>query len=310
MESRLRKSAPGWLFLPLMAAGCADGSLIVLGEREPPAYRFGEPELVAELSDATRSDNPSLTRDMLEIHFTTDRAGASIDIWRAQRSERAEPFGPPAPATELNTSSTETSPIVSADGLTLWFASDRAGGLGDLDVWSATRASRSAAWSAARHVPELSSSGKDIPRPPGDRERVMPLGTDRDTRGFYQIYFATRSRPGSEFGAPQPVVELSKPSASTVDGFLTDDGTTLLYVRGPALGPADLFLAARRSTAEPFGYDVALRELNSPQDERDPWLSADGSELYFASDRSGRYQIYQARVRREPSSADAGDAAP
>lgn len=297
-----------WTLSPLLAASCGDGSLVVLGDREPPAYRFEQPERIAELSDETRTDNPSLTRDLLEIYFTSDRSGTSIDIWHARRGDRAEPFAAPVPVRELNSSDMETSPIVSADGLTLWFASDRAGGSGDLDVWVATRAARGDAWSAPRHVPELSSGGKDIPRPPGDRERVMPLGTDRASRGYYQIYLATRVGPGAPFGEPRQVEELSKPSASTVDGFLTDDGSTLFYVRGPAVGPADLFVAARRTSAEPFAHDEPLRELNSPSDERDPWLSSDGRELYFASDRSGHYEIYVARVRREP--ADVGDAAP
>jgi Tol biopolymer transport system component len=128
----------------------------------------------------------------------------------------------------------------------------------------------------------------------------MPLGSDRDERGFYAVYFATRENSSRPFAAPELVEELSSRSASTVDAFLTDDGTGLFFVSGPAFGPADLFVTARRSTSDPFGDSEPLADLNTANDERDPWLSADGKQLFFSSDRSGHYEIYVASVRRDP----------
>jgi hypothetical protein len=199
---------------------------------------------------------------------------------------------------------------VSADGLTLWFASDRASGSDDLDIWVATRSARGAAWSAPVSLDALNSDAQDIPRPPGQRARVMPMASDRDSPGYYKIQFATRSTSSAAFGAPAPVVELAFPDESTVDGFLRDDGLTLFYVTGPAFGPADLYVASRRRAADAFEQHAPLDELNTPLDERDPWLSPDGRELYFASDRSGHYDIYVAKARREPAASAALDAGP
>jgi hypothetical protein len=295
----------------LLALACSDGHLVVLGDQQPARFRFDPPELVAELSVPAKTDNPSLTADMLEIFFTSERNGGSADIFVAERAARAEPFGPAQLVAELSAADVETSPAVSADGLTIWFASARAGGLGDLDIWVATRDSRGSAWSPPSNVDALNSGGKEIPRPPGQRARVMPMASDRDMPGYYQIHFAARSDGAAQFAEPVPVPELSFPDESTVDGFLSDDGLTLLYVTGPPFGPADLYSASRRSTADPFEYPTPLEELNTPDDERDPWLSPDGTELYFASDRSGHYDIYVAAARREPASAqDAGAAAP
>src|SRR6185312_11745080 len=126
---------------------------------------------------------------------------------------------------------------------------------GDLDIWVSQRATRSAPWSQPENVAALNSAGKDIPRPLGQHQRVMPLGSDRDTRNYYQIYFAPRADTDADeaaFEAPQRVEALATPTMSTVDAFLSDDGLTLFYVRGPAFGPADLFVAQRRSTDEPF----------------------------------------------------------
>jgi hypothetical protein len=60
-------------------------------------------------------------------------------------------------------------------------------------------------------------------------------------------------------------------------------------------------VASRRATSDPFKHFEPLDDLNTPRDERDPWLSPDGRELYFASDRSGHYDIYVAAARREPA---------
>jgi hypothetical protein len=293
--------AAAWLplVLQLTAAGCA-AEVIALGDRDPPRYHFGTPAVVMELSDSAKTDNPSLTADLHEIFFTSERSGGPAEIWTAKRSDASERFDAPELVAPLNSEGVETSPIISADGLTMWLGSDRAGGLGDVDIWVATRSSRSAPWSALENLAVLNSDAKDIPRPPGQHGLVMPLGSDRTERGYYAIYFAARDSKSRPFEAPDLVDELSSTSASRVDGFLTDDGTALFYVSGPAFGPADLYVAARRSPSDRFGEPVPLDDLNTPNDERDPWLSADGKQLYFSSDRSGHYEIYVASVRRDP----------
>ena len=60
---------------------------------------------------------------------------------------------------------------------------------------------------------------------------------------------------------------------------------------------ADLFVAWRQSTSEPFSFTQALDDLNTGGDERDPWLTADGKTLYFTSDRDGALNIYTAAVK-------------
>jgi Tol biopolymer transport system component len=132
----------------------------------------------------------------------------------------------------------------------------------------------------------------------GEHDQVMPLGSDRDSRGSYQIYFANRSASDASFETPVHVPELSFARESTVDGFLTDDGLTMFFVSGPAIGAADLYVSSRKRTNEPFSARVPLTDLNTVDDERDPWLSLDGTQLYFSSDRAGQYAIYVADVKR------------
>lgn len=283
------------LVLPLVAAGCADGRVLVLGQSTPEPWHFNEPRLLESLASPAKTDNPSVSADLLELYFTSERTG-NADIFVAERGAPDTPFAPPRRVDTLSTAGIETSPIITADALTLYWASDRDGGQGDLDIWISTRPERSGAWGAPVNLRALNSSAKDLPRLPGLRDTVMPLSSDRGSRGYYSVLFAHAGDEPHSYVAPEPVPELEFERASTVDGFLTDDGLTLFYVTGPAIGAADMFVASRRSTSEPFEHFVALDDLNTVSDERDPWLSADRRRFFFSSNRSGVYAIYEAEV--------------
>jgi hypothetical protein len=328
--ARIARAAGAALALALVPAACNGGKPIILGSISPIPYHFAVPQLVAELASDSRTDNPTLTADLLEIYFTSDRGG-NADVWFATRASSGAPFGTPAPVTAVNGDSFETSSAISADGLTLWFGSDRAGGSGDVDVWVSERPSRTGEWSTPVNVVALNSAAADIPRPVGFHERVMPMastkmGPQNPNSGNYQTYLAARAAPGAPFDQPVAIPELSNPDSSTVDGFLTDDGLTLFYSSAPllpqtdggadgatkdggtprdaaapdsgapAVAKSDLFVAWRRSTSEKFSAKQPLTDLNTPADERDPWLSPDGTTLYFTSDRSGVLNIYTAQV--------------
>ncbi len=301
---------------------CTAGKTVTLGSSSPVPYHFDTPVPVAELSSPSRTDNPTLTGDLLEIYFTTDRVTGNGDVWFATRATATAPFGTPAPVTAVNGDSFETSSAISTDGLTLWFGSDRAGGVGANDIWVVERATRASAWSTPVNVVALNSPEDDIPRPPGEHALVMPMASTKVTdhnpaSTNYQTYLATRATPAAPFGAPVAIPELDYVDRSTVDGFLTDDGLTMFFSSAPVTEPADaavaavdagktadagvansdLFVASRRSTSESFSIPLPLDDLNTSADERDPWLSPDGTTLYFTSDRGGVLNIYTAAVK-------------
>jgi WD40 repeat protein len=281
-----------------LGAGCA-GSTVNLGQATPHPYHFSDVHLVSELGTQA-SDNPTLTSDLLEIFFTSNRDNASTDIWTARRASPADLFGAVTLVSEASSpSSFETSSAISSDGLTLWFGSDRLGGLGGLDIWVTQRSSRDAAWSVPVDLTGLNSPAFDLPRPPGLHGLVMPLSSERSS-AVYWTYFSARATEADAFGALTPIPELSFTDQSTVDAFLTDDGLTLFYSSSPPEGAGDLFVAWRRTTSDPFTLSVPLDDLNTPTHaERDPWLSPDGQTFFFTSDRGGLLQIYQASAKQQ-----------
>jgi Tol biopolymer transport system component len=110
-------------------------------ERPSVVTQFGTPMPLAGMSSSAIDTDPTVSADELTLLFSTNRAtnGGAHDLWMATRASRAEPFGQPSPVTEVNSDVTEMGPFLSADGATLYWSSDRPGGLGGLDLYQATR---------------------------------------------------------------------------------------------------------------------------------------------------------------------------
>jgi Tol biopolymer transport system component len=283
---------------PIPVFQLGEGAFITCADASDLACKpFGAPATVPEVASPSDDDEkPTLTADMLEMYFLSDRSAGlgSGDVWMSTRANAADPWGSPTLNTVVSTTSRETSPAISADGLTLWVASDRPGGQGGLDIWVSTRTSDAGTWSTPVPVTALNSPADEIPRPPGEHSLVMPLSRRATASDPYQVFVAGRMSTSASWGAP--AAETSVDTANVDDdGYLTDDGLTLYFSSDRLNGSQDLFVTERPTLSAPFAVPVALAELNTTAyAERDPWVSADGHTIYFASDRSGTLQIYVA----------------
>jgi hypothetical protein len=293
----------------VLVTGC-DSELVTLGRiprQDPggstggassePVFRFSEPVLVANIQSQDKDDNPTLTADLREIYFTSTRGG-NADVYVATRSSADEPFGTPARVDAVSSEKDDASPAIALDGQTLWVGQDTEDDdVEDTDIWFVTRLP-SGGWSPPENATSLNSDAKDIPRQPAGSAAltIMPLGSQRNGDD-YQTFFAARSGSG-EFGAPMPIPELEL-GARVVDGFLTPDLLTLLFSSGEGEDKGDLFVVSRPNLDAPFGEPVALEDINTEHDERDPWLSPDGRRLFFTSNRGESHDIYEVAVTRE-----------
>jgi Tol biopolymer transport system component len=91
----------------------------------------------------------SISADGLVLYFGSDRAGGygSCDIYMTTRASKTDPWGPAANlGPTINSSAAEHFCRISADGLELYFASWRAGGYGDGDIYVARRATVNDPW--------------------------------------------------------------------------------------------------------------------------------------------------------------------
>jgi len=69
--------------------------------------------------------------------FNSDRPGGlgRSDLWYSVRSTKTDTFATPRLVPVVNSSSSEGEVFLSADGCTLYFASDRPGGPGGIDLY-------------------------------------------------------------------------------------------------------------------------------------------------------------------------------
>lgn len=269
----------------LAGAGAGAGGL--------PALQFGTPVPVAVINSPVKDDNATFTADLLQVYFSSDRLDDGLDVWFAERRSRAQSFDVPRRVDVVSSDEEESSPAVALDGRTLWVGSNRAGD--SFDIWASSRATDRDPWPEPVLVPELNTDADDIPRPTAMGNTVMPLSSRR-REGTYWTYFATRISPTTPFGEPAPIAELELgDDLRTVDGFLTEDGRTFFYSSGEAENDGDLFMVRRNSATDRFGAPHPL-SLNTSFDERDPWLSPDGTRFFFTSNREGNHDIFEVEV--------------
>jgi Tol biopolymer transport system component len=170
----------------------SDGTFdLFLATRATAGGDFSGVTPIAGLNTSSDDQQPYLLPDGSEIYFSSNRSGDS-DIYRA-RALSGGGFGAASAVAEINTAGlADEHPVVSADGLTIFFSSTRPGGMGNIDVWTSTRASPDDAFGTPVDVGAVSSSSKDIPdwiSPDGCR---LYLHSDRNG-GSPHEYMATRS---------------------------------------------------------------------------------------------------------------------
>lgn len=107
-----------------------------------PDDTFGPASLVSELSSPFTDVDPSIRFDGREVFFFSSRpvSFGLIDLWAAARETVFDPWSTPTNLGPLvNTGALDTQPHIGSDRQTLYFASNRDGGFGDLDLWVTTR---------------------------------------------------------------------------------------------------------------------------------------------------------------------------
>jgi Tol biopolymer transport system component len=277
-------------------------------------YDFSEPVNLGRVVNSPAFDGgPSISADGLSLFFTSERPGGSGggDLWVTKRGRMTEPFRTPENlGAGVNSLANEFAPSISADGLSVFFDSDRPGGLGSSDVWEATRAATSESFKKPRNLGAgVNSSDSDgLPNISADGLMLYFCSRRPGGSGDMDLWVASRTMKSKEFaGAENLGPDINSPH---YDGepSVSADGLFLFFSsdRPDGRGRRDIWVAARRNTAAPFGQPRNLGPaVNGPAHDVRPSLSSDGSVLFFMSDRPGGFgqlDLWQAsnRVRARP----------
>jgi len=236
---------------------------------------------------------PMLSADGKSLYFSVQVSGDE-QIHRAVRSDTGTVFTNDQPLADVNGSGLDGSPFISRDDRTLMFFSDRAGGVGSRDLWTATRASAGQVFGPAQLMADVNSTVMDLlPRLSYDGLTLFFESTRTGGSGNSDIWAAERATPNGPFDPPHPRADLN--TASREEGFsLSGDQLTIVFSSSRGGNGMDLWLAKRDEPHGNFGAPVLLSELNSTADDLDPGLSLDGREIFFTTQRDTDYRIYHA----------------
>ena len=197
-------------------------------------------------------------------------------------------------SSELNTPFMDGCPIQSPDGLSLYIASTRPGGVGLLDIWVARRDEKSDPWGVPENLGEPINSASDefCPTPVrGGGLFFVSREALPDSCGLGDIYF-TRYNPTHGWSEPRnlgcapdgPNTGLDEQGPSYVEN---DDDVYLFFSSGSAVVPGDIYVS-RKLSGWNFGGSTPVAGLNDPAaNDIQPNVRKDGLEVVFSSNRAG-----------------------
>ena len=246
---------------------------------------FSAPVRVVELGAPGVDDwGPALRLDGREIFFYSQRAGGvgAHDIYTATRPSPTSLWSAPTLVSTVSSPVTERSPWLSRDGLTLGFASDRAAGVGGLDLYSSTRASLASPFDPPQLIPNVNSNVDELnANPSADGLRLYISSGRPGGPGSTDFFVASRTTLSDAFGTPVLIPELSTASFDRDVMVSADELEAFIVAIRTGSMAEDIFRATRPDVTSPFSIPVRVDELSTATDDVGPSLSNDGTELYF-----------------------------
>jgi Tol biopolymer transport system component len=268
-------------------------ALVAAGGCAKPYSQLSSPmNLGPNVNTASHEGSPDISADGMCLYFDAlDRPGGlgGWDIWLSKAKTPHHDFCPAVPLPPpVNSRFDESGPCISDDGLTLYFASDRPGGSGDFDIWVTTRKTVNGAWGEPVNLGPTVNSGYYDNHPSISTDGLTLYFDSRRPRanGVYalnDIYMTHRASLKDPWGKPE-LLAISTPGYDYSPDISRDDLT--LYYDSPGAG-RDLWVTKRASPKDAWGKGVSLGPpFNTRGIDTDPSISADGSLLYFVSDRA------------------------
>src|SRR5687768_14947650 len=228
-----------------------DGAIVV-----DAAAPFGTPVPLTPLNSAFADDDPTLTGDLLEIIFDSERASPTGDLYVSTRTAITDAWPAATVISELVSVEDEDAPNLAKDGLTLWFS--RTNGA-STDIFMSTRATRATPWSTPVIVTELMSGSDDDDFSASSDELVAVFDSLRSGPSA-ELFAASRGSKASMWGSVRELVELNLAGTETRDPFLDAMGTTLVFVSNRT-GGYDLLRATRSTVDAAFAGTTPLAEI-------------------------------------------------
>lgn len=206
------------------------------------------------------------------------------DKWLALLRRDDQPAKIENMGSTINTNEDEYVPRVSADGKTLYFLSDnRTGGRGGEDIWYCQRQS-DGSWGAPQNFSSMNtSSNEGILAISPDGNVAIVFGNYNGSFGGGDLFYSVKTENGWSYPCNLGGTINTKNWESLA--ALGPDGKTLIYSTERSGGKGNSDLWVTQLTEKGWTAPKNLGEaVNTGEDEKWPFIAADGKTLYFSSD--------------------------
>ncbi len=263
------------------------------------------PEKIPGLLNTSSDDyEPRISADGMTLYFVRGKAGENADIYTCGRT--VDGWSEPALLAGVNSEYDELGPYISVRGDSLYFYSDRPGGLGGYDVWAAYRSGGQTEFGEPVNLgPNVNSPFSDYGPAIAPDGEVLYFASNRPQEGDatgpkpdawpatiredlfrrdYDLYYAAVTDAG--MATAKPLTVLNTPFNEGVPA-ITPVGDFLYFSsdRQGGSGGFDLYRSRRLDGTHEPATNLGVA-VNTPANELDPSLGMGGFGLYFSSDRA------------------------
>lgn len=249
----------------------------------PMLGAWGPPMRIGVAGTGASEDDGTLSSNTLELVFAVaDATNGGKDLYYTSRTSTTAAWQTPVKLPFDQTGPSEETPRFAPDDLTLYFASNRAGGAGGLDIWKVTRPTIGGTWSA----PTLVAG----PNTAANEKWFAPCGG----QGRYLVIVGNDVGEGTIGGpAPTIVTELSS-AASEIATYLTPDCLRAYYSTVPAgTTTRKIVTSTRAAVSAAWSTPTVVDDFMAlGGDQEDPWIAGDGRTFLLVSNISGTKDLY------------------
>ena len=320
-SSPVQRAAAVLIFAVLAGVGLTDAY------PAPPPLEFGTAtNLGPTINTSSHEAYAFISADGLSLWFSRmpNSLNERPEILVATRATKDDPWGTPVslglwgdPA--FTYESIRVVPgLTSGDGLEVYFSDIRPGGYGSFDLWMMKRETVESGWGPPINLgpvvnssyqeasPTISSDGLELYFSGYASTNNRPAGY-----GGADLWVTRRATRNGPWGWPVNLGPTVNSASADIFPIISANDLSLFFSsqRPGGYGQWDMYMINRGSLSEQWGQPVNLGPLiNSPGSEDAVWMSADGSTLFFNSDRPGGYggqDIWQAPILSAPTCGDA-----
>ena len=222
----------------------------------------------------------------------------SISIASYGQERRGQKYSDWSPVVHLpapiNSEFEDHAAIMSKDEKTMYFTSNRTGSVsGSEDIWVSTRKTRNSSWGTPFPLGQnINSPAMERVRSFADDDRILLFQSDRSGGfGFTDIWAVYRAHKNDDFDWSSPFnlgAVINSPWTELAANYLFADANRVRKLffsstKPGGFGGPDIY----ESTIDELGFETSVNvfELNSHSIETCFWVTGDGLEIIFSSNR-------------------------